>query len=65
MTRQFDAGVWNLAAGAGSIWATTPREGALWRIDPKTNGVTRIAMPYNPTGVAADGDDVWVTVRAN
>ena len=65
VTRQFDAGVWNVAAGAGSIWATTPREGALWRVDPRTNAVTRIAMPYYPTGVAADGDDVWVTVRAN
>lgn len=63
VTKQFDAGVWNVAAGAGEIWATTPREGALWRIDPRTNDVTRIAMPYYPTGVAADGDDVWVTVR--
>jgi len=54
-------GVWNIAAGAGDIWATTPRDGALWRIDPKTNAVTRVNFLYIPTGVTAD--DVWVTVR--
>jgi streptogramin lyase len=58
------AGVWRLAAGAGAIWATTPRDRALWRIDPKTGAVTRITMPFLPTGVAADDDGVWVTVRA-
>ena len=64
MTKQLDAGVWNVAAGVGAVWATTPREGALWRIDPRTNAVTRITMPHFPTGVAADDDDLWVTVRA-
>jgi sugar lactone lactonase YvrE len=57
------AGVWSVGAGGGFVWATTPRDGALWRIDPKTDEVTRIPMPHLPTGVAADGDDVWVTVR--
>lgn len=57
------AGVWSVGAGGGFVWATTPRDGALWRIDPKTDDVTRIPMPHLPTGVAADGDDVWVTVR--
>jgi len=57
------SGVWNVAAGAGSIWATTPRAHALWRIDPQTSRVTRIRMPYFPSGVTADTDDVWVTVR--
>ena len=56
-------GVWSIAAGAGDIWATTPRDGALWRIDPKTNAVTRVNFPYLPTGVTADANDVWVTVR--
>jgi streptogramin lyase len=55
--------VWNVAAGAGSIWATTPRAHALWQIDPQTNHRTRIPMPYLPSGVTADADDVWVTVR--
>ena len=63
-TRSFGfVGVWNIAAGAGDIWATTPRDGALWRIDPKTNAVTRVNFPYMPTGVTADANDVWVTVR--
>ncbi|HZR96492.1 MAG TPA: BTAD domain-containing putative transcriptional regulator [Gaiellaceae bacterium] len=57
------SGVWSLAAGGGYIWATTARDGTLWRIDPRTNGVKRIRMPYLPTGVAADANDVWVTVR--
>ena len=39
-------GVWQIAAGEGYIWATTPRDGALWRIDPKTNKVKRIPLPY-------------------
>jgi streptogramin lyase len=57
------AGIWNLTAGAGYIWATTARDGTLWRIDPKTNAIKRIEVPYLPTGVAADANDVWVTVR--
>jgi DNA-binding SARP family transcriptional activator/streptogramin lyase len=56
-------GVWNIAAGAGDIWATTPRDDALWRIDPKTNAVTRVNFQYLPTGVTADANDVWVTLR--
>jgi DNA-binding SARP family transcriptional activator/streptogramin lyase len=57
------AGVWSLAAGDGYIWAATARDGTLWRIDPKTNAVKRIKVPYLPTGVAADANNVWVTVR--
>jgi len=57
------AGVWNVAAGAGYIWATTPRDGALWRIDPRTDAVRRIPMAYLPTGVTATAGGVWVTVR--
>ena len=55
--------VWTVAAGAGAIWATTPEDHALWRIDPNTNAVTRISLAYPPTGVTADANDVWVTVR--
>jgi streptogramin lyase len=58
-----NAGVWNVAVGAGYIWATTPRDGTLWRINPHTYHVTRINMPYLPTGVTAGADGVWVTVR--
>jgi DNA-binding SARP family transcriptional activator/DNA-binding beta-propeller fold protein YncE len=56
------AGVWNVAAGAGAVWATTPRDRRLWRIDPETNALTPIGLPYPPAGVAADDDGVWVTV---
>jgi DNA-binding SARP family transcriptional activator/streptogramin lyase len=61
--RKAGTGVWQIAAGEGYIWATTPRDGALWRIDPKTNKVKRIPMPYPPVGVTANEGDVWVTVR--
>lgn len=55
--------VWDIDAGAGAVWAVTPRLGSLWKIDPETNAVTRIRIPYLPSGVAVDGDSVWVTVR--
>jgi hypothetical protein len=59
-----DVGVSYIAAGAGAVWATTPRDGTLWRIDFRTNKVTPITMGQLPMGVATDGQDVWVTVRA-
>ena len=59
-----NAGVWNVAVGAGFVWATTPRDGTLWRIDPRTGAVTRVRMqPYLPTGVTTSAGEVWVTVR--
>jgi len=61
--RNFAAVAWAVAAGAGAVWATTPRDGALWRIDPSTNAVRRIDVPFLPSGVAADENAVWVTVR--
>lgn len=61
--RNFAAGAWNVAAGAGAVWATTPRDGTLWRIDPNTNAVRRIRMPFLPSGLTADDNAVWVTVR--
>jgi sugar lactone lactonase YvrE len=56
-------GVWNVAAGAGAVWAATPQDSALWRIDPATNTATRIDLRYAPTGVATDTSGIWVTVR--
>ena len=61
--RNFGTGVWQIAAGEGYIWATTPGDAALWRIDPKTNKVKRMPIPYPPIGVTANEGDVWVTVR--
>jgi streptogramin lyase len=57
------AGVWTIAVGANAVWAASPDDDALWRISPKTNAVTRVNLPYPPAGVAADSDNVWVTVR--
>lgn len=56
-------GVWMVAAGEGSVWATVPRDGALWRIDPSTNRATRTAVPRHPAGVAVGDDGIWVTIR--
>ena len=61
--KDFTATTWDVAAGAGAVWATTPRDHAVWRIDPRTNSVRRITVPFAPTGVAADANAVWVTVR--
>jgi DNA-binding SARP family transcriptional activator/streptogramin lyase len=61
--RDSGTGVWQIAAGEGCIWATTPADGTLWRIDPKTNKAKRIPIPYPPIGVSANEGDVWVTVR--
>jgi streptogramin lyase len=55
--------VWLVDANAGGVWATTPRFESVWKIDPETDAVTEIPMPYLPSGVAADEDAVWVTVR--
>jgi class 3 adenylate cyclase/streptogramin lyase len=55
--------VWQVDAGAGAVWAVSPRLGSAWKIDPATDAVTRIALPYLPSGVAAVDDGVWVTVR--
>jgi SARP family transcriptional regulator, regulator of embCAB operon len=55
--------VWDVDAGAGAVWAVTPRLGSLWKIDPETEAVTRVRIPYLPSGVAVDDDAVWVTVR--
>jgi SARP family transcriptional regulator, regulator of embCAB operon len=59
------SGVWNVAAGAGGVWAATPQDSALWRVDPATNTATRIGLRYAPTGVAAEPSGIWVTVRGN
>jgi DNA-binding beta-propeller fold protein YncE len=57
--------VWTVAVGANAVWAASPGDAAVWRIDPKTNAVTRVSLPHPPAGVAADANNVWVTVRAS
>jgi hypothetical protein len=41
--KDFTATTWDVAAGAGAVWATMPRNHAVWRIDPKTNSVSESA----------------------
>lgn len=57
-------GVWQLAQSARDIWAAVPRDNAVWRIDPDTDRAKRIVLPYLPTGVAADANNVWVALRS-
>jgi class 3 adenylate cyclase len=57
-----ESGVFWVAAGEGSVWATTPADSAVWRIDPATNQTRRIALRYRPTGVAVGGGAVWVAI---
>jgi class 3 adenylate cyclase/streptogramin lyase len=59
------AGVWTVAVGANAVWAASPADAAVWRIDPRTNAVTHVSLPYPPAGIAADANNVWVTVRAS
>jgi peptide/nickel transport system substrate-binding protein len=50
-----------LAAGEGSLWATTPQTNSVARIDPKTmtrSGAVRVGI--TPTAVAVGGGFVWV-----
>jgi class 3 adenylate cyclase/streptogramin lyase len=56
------SGVFGVAAGEQSVWATTPADSALWRIDPMTNQTRRIPLKYRPTGVAVGGGAVWVAI---
>ena len=58
------AGVTQLAAGDGAIWATSPDAHAVFRIDPKTNRVRRIPLRFAPWGVTvADDGAIWVALR--
>ena len=59
------AGVTQLAAGDGAIWATAPDAHGVFRIDLKTNRVRRIPLRYAPWGVAVAPDDgaIWVALR--
>ena len=58
------AGVTDMDAGGGAVWATVPDSHALWRVDTKTKRVTRVALGYFPWGIAYGDDGIWVAVRA-
>jgi streptogramin lyase len=57
--------VYDVAAGAGSVWVVNPGERAIYRIDPRSNHVAaRLQLPpgAEPRGFAIDGDAVWLSV---
>jgi len=59
-----DEGLYNVAAGAGGVWAADIY-GDVIRIDPRTNRVVaRIRLGVEPRVIAIAGDDVWVSVAA-
>jgi YVTN family beta-propeller protein len=52
-----------VAAGAGSLWVANSGDGTVTRIDPVSGRVVEtIAVGGSPNGIAAVGDEIWVTV---
>ena len=57
--------LYNVAAGAGAVWAANASELDVVRIDPRTNKVVaRITLGQEPRVIAIDGDNVWVSLAA-
>jgi streptogramin lyase len=61
----------HLAVGDGAVWWVGADSGFVWRVDPHTGRIVstiRLTPPlqsfsdFEPFGVAAGADDVWVTV---
>jgi YVTN family beta-propeller protein len=51
----------SLAAGAGSVWATSPEKRTVYRIDPATRAITQtIRVGAGANGMAYDNGDLWV-----
>ena len=55
----------DLAAGAGSIWATLVDADQLVRINPRSWNVTTIAVGRDPNGIVAARGSIWVANRAS
>jgi hypothetical protein len=55
----------DLAAGAGSIWATLVDDDQLVRIHPHTWNVTNIAVGREPNGIVSSRGAIWVANRAS
>ena len=50
--------------GADTVWASDPKRDLVVRIDERSRRITkRFHIPGSPTGIAADGRDVWVVTR--
>jgi YVTN family beta-propeller protein len=51
----------DLAAGGGSVWATSPEDHTVYRIDPATRAITQaITVGAGAGGIAYGDGDVWV-----
>jgi YVTN family beta-propeller protein len=56
------SGLNGIAAGAGSVWASSAEQGLVYRIDPNTNQViATIPVEPSPQQIAVTEDAVWVT----
>jgi YVTN family beta-propeller protein len=56
------SGLNGIAAGAGSVWASSPSDGTVFRIDPGTDQViATIHAGGSPLEIAITQDAVWVT----
>jgi DNA-binding SARP family transcriptional activator/ABC-type branched-subunit amino acid transport system substrate-binding protein/streptogramin lyase len=54
------SGLLDLAAGAGSVWATDPLDGTVWRINPGPHPVTRtIQAGFGVSHIAFGEGAVW------
>jgi YVTN family beta-propeller protein len=56
-----ESGLNDLAAGAGSLWASNAEEGVVYRIDPNTNQVIATIRVEYSSQIAAAEDAIWVT----
>src|SRR5262249_43912015 len=53
----------DIATGGGGIWVANGGNGTLARVDPSSNVATPIPLGNRPTGVAAAGGRVGVSVQ--
>ncbi len=62
-----NASLTQVAVGAGGVWVLSDSTGrTLWRLDPRTGRIrATIALSFEPAGIAAGPDAVWVTAQMN
>jgi DNA-binding beta-propeller fold protein YncE len=64
ITRHVEVGESSLGAatyGAGAVWVTIPLEDTVSRIDDATGDKVSSGVGRRPTGIAARGEQIWVT----
>jgi virginiamycin B lyase len=53
----------SLAVGSGAVWVSNRGDGTVTRVDPDTYETESIRVGNSPAGLAAVGNEVWVTVQ--